>query len=194
MTAEKVAKLVDESRELLLAGLVGIEQQLKVHWNGLALSFEERAFRQTERVPGIRFLDLTGLLGAEFALVDSNAIPLCILNRFVEFAGLFSAMNREWVGDGLRKFWGTDQWTGIADIECEEHRPLGLQDGDGPRAGTNRASILLTPAFGCGNVGSSWHLSVNQHRIEWRVHPESSDEVEQVRVSRPRRKLSCDQK
>jgi hypothetical protein len=38
---------------------------------------------------------LTGLLRAKFALADSNAIPLCIPYRFVEFAILFSVMNRE---------------------------------------------------------------------------------------------------
>jgi hypothetical protein len=194
MAAVKVAKLVDKSRVLLLAGLAGIEQQLIAHWSGFALLFEERAFRQAEHVPGNRFLDLTGVLGAEFALLDSNAVPLCILNRFVEFSVLFSAMNCEWIGDGLRKFWGTGQWAGIADIEDEENRPLGLQDCDGPRAGMNRALVMLTPAFRCGNKPRSGHLGVNQHRIEWGVHPESSNKVEQVCVCRPRRKLSCYQK
>ena len=116
---------------------------------------------------GKAWLDLTGVLGAEFTLVNSNAIPLCILNRFVEFTVFFSAMKCEWIGDGLRKFWGTGRWAGIADIEDEENRSLGLQDRDGPRAGMNRAPVMLTPAFGRGNVGSSWHLGVNQHRIEW---------------------------
>ena len=123
--------------------------------------------------------------------MNSNAIPLCIVDRLVEFAILGSLTDCERISDGLRKFWGTGQWAGVADIEDEENRSLGLQDGDGPCAGTNRALILLTPAFWCGNVGGPWHLGVNQHRIEWRVHPESSDEVEQVRVSRARRKLSC---
>jgi hypothetical protein len=64
MAAVKVAKLMDKGRVLLLAGLVGIEQQLKAHWNGFALLFEGRAFRQTEHVTGIRWLDLTGVLGS----------------------------------------------------------------------------------------------------------------------------------
>src|ERR1700683_4616029 len=101
-----------------------------------------------EHIRCVCWLDLTGVLGAEFALVDSDAIPFCIFNCFVEFAVLFSAMNCEWIGDGLRKFWGAGQWAGIADIEDEENRPLGLQDCDGPRAGMNRALVMLTPAFG----------------------------------------------
>jgi hypothetical protein len=190
MAAVKVAKLVDKGCVLFLTGLAGIEKQLEAHWNGFALLFEGQAFRQTEHVPGFRWLDLTGVLGTEFALVDSNAIPLCILNCSAEFAGLSSAMNCEWIGDGLRKFWGAGQWAGIADIEDEENRTLGLQDCDGPRAGLNRALVTLPPAFGGGNEPRSWHQGVNQHRIEWGVHPESSDEVKQVCVCRPRRKLS----
>jgi hypothetical protein len=190
MAAIKVAKLMGKGCVLLLAGLVGIEQQLKAHWNGFALLFEGRAFRQTEHVPGIRWLDLTGVLGAEFALVDSNAIPLSVLNSFVEFAVLFTLMNCEWIGDGLRKFWGAGRGSGIADIEDEENRTLGLQDCDGPRAGMNCALVTLPPAFGGGNEPRSGHLGVNQHRIEWGVHPEPGDEVEQVRIRRPRRELS----
>jgi hypothetical protein len=190
MAAIKVAKLMGKGCVLLLAGLVGIEQQLKAHWNGFALLFEGWGFRQTEHVLGIRWLDLTGVLRAEFALVDSNAIPLRILNRFVEFAVLISEMNCEWIDDGLRKFRGTGQCAGIADIEDEENRTLGLQDCDGPRAGMNCALVTLQPAFGCGNKPRSGHLGVNQHRIEWGVHPEPGDEVEQVCIRRPRRELS----
>jgi hypothetical protein len=190
MAGVKVAKFVDKGRVLLLTGLVGIEQQLKAHWNGFALLFEGRALRQTEHVSGIRWLDLTGVLGAEFAMVDSNAIPLYILNRFVEFVCHASMMNCEWIGDGLRKLRGVARGSGIANIEDEENRPLGLQDCDGPRAGLNRALVTLPPAFGCGNKPRSGHLGVNQHRIERGVHPESSDEVEQVCIRCPRRKLS----
>lgn len=103
MAAVKVPKLVDKSRVLLLAGLTGIEQQLIAHGNGLALPFEVWVVRHMKYVLGIHRLNLTGLLGAEFAPVDSNAIPLCILNRFVEFAALCSTKNCEWVGDGRRK-------------------------------------------------------------------------------------------
>jgi len=131
MAAIKVAKLMGKGCVLLLAGLVGIEQQLKAHWNGFALLFEGRAFRQNGTRPWYSLAGLTGVLEAEFALVDSNAIPLCILNCFVEFAVLFSTMNREGIGNGRRKFRGVAQGVVSADIENEENRPLGLQDCDG---------------------------------------------------------------
>ena len=79
MAAVKVAKLVDKSRILLLARLVGVEQQFVSHANGFALLFDKRSLWQMEHVSGI-------------------------LNRFVEFTVFFSAMNCEWIRDscGLR--------------------------------------------------------------------------------------------
>src|SRR5215469_7858769 len=59
------------AKVLLLARLVGVEQQLVSHGNDFALLFEKRVLWQMEHVSGLRWLDLNGLLGAEVASMNS---------------------------------------------------------------------------------------------------------------------------
>jgi hypothetical protein len=96
-----------------------------------------------EHIQSVCYLDLAGVLGAEFAVVDPNAIPLCILYRSFEFAILFAFEYREWIGDRLRKFWSIGQRAGITYVEDEQDRSLGLKNCDRPCAGMNPPLVVL---------------------------------------------------
>lgn len=97
----------------------------------------------------------------------------------------------QWIRDGLRKLGGSGQRNCATHVENEQNRPLGLQNCDWPCARMNPAHIAMKPAFGRRNVGRTRHLRMDKHRIEWRVHPESSNGSQQISISRTRGKLSA---
>jgi hypothetical protein len=85
--AVKVAKLVDKSRVLLLAGLVGIEQQLIAHRNRIAFPIEEWIVRHMNEPLGIA-IDASGNLWV--SNLDGNTVT--------EFLGLANPVKTPLLG------------------------------------------------------------------------------------------------
>jgi hypothetical protein len=100
------------------------------------------------------------------------------------FAYLERVLHLTGQGTGIR------QWRGVAYIEYKQHWSHWLQDYNRPGVDYDLPRVVLPPPTSGADEVCTWHLRVDQHRVEGRIEPKPTDEPHQCEVGIARIKLA----